>query len=203
MKTILFIRHGENDSIGKYLPGRKPGLHLNATGRQQAEMVAESLAHAGLNRIISSPLERATDTAEPLARRLGLQIEINQGFIEMDPGDWSGRTFEDLKNDPGWANLRVNPTEYAYPNGETFAATSGRVWAALMEVVEREPADSTVAIFSHADCIRLMLGRAIGLPLDRFTSLMIDTASLSILKFHRNHLIMHGQNIRLPYSWQP
>jgi probable phosphoglycerate mutase len=74
MGTFLLIRHAENDFVGSgRIAGRMPGVHLNVKGREQAEQLAARLAGAGIDRIFSSPLQRALETAAPLAARLGLQ----------------------------------------------------------------------------------------------------------------------------------
>lgn len=204
MTTIMLIRHGENDSIGRYLPGQRPGLHLNVAGQEQARQIAVSLADVPVSRVISSPMERAVETAAMLAEAKGLKIEIHPGFIEMHPGDWTGRSFPDLNNDPVWAKLRSSPDTCGYPGGEDFKDTQQRLWTALQEVLEQEVNEKGItAIFSHADCIRLILAKALEIPLKRYNRLMIDTASLSILVFRKGLIIMDGQNIRLPYAWQP
>ena len=80
MTTILLIRHGENDSLGKYLPGHLAFIHLNEAGKSQAFLVADSLKDIPITSIISSPLERAVETADPLAKMLGLTIDIRTGI---------------------------------------------------------------------------------------------------------------------------
>lgn len=204
MTTLLLIRHAENDSISRYLPGRQPGLHLNPAGAEQARLIAHSMANIPLSRVISSPLERAMDTASPLAESKNIQIAIHPGFTEMDPGDWSGRAFSDLKQDPAWARLRSDPDICGYPGGETFVNAQERLWSAIQEVVALEgDGKNIIAIFSHADCIRLILAKALEIPLKRYNRLVVDTASLSVLVFRKGLIIMDGQNIRLPYAWQP
>ncbi|MBA4420285.1 MAG: phosphoglycerate mutase [Anaerolinea sp.] len=204
MTTIMLIRHGENDSIGRYLPGQRPGLHLNVAGQEQARQIGLSLADVPVSRVISSPMERAMETAVPLAEARNLRIEIHPGFTEMHPGDWTGRSFSDLNNDPAWAKLRSDPDTCGYPGGEDFKETQQRLWTALQEVLDQEAIEKGItAIFSHADCIRLLLAKALEIPLKRYNRLMIATASLSILVFRKNLIILDGQNLRLPCKWQP
>jgi broad specificity phosphatase PhoE len=202
MTTILLIRHGENDSVGQWLPGRKAGLHLNFAGLEQAQQIAHCLEKAPITGVISSPMERAIETAVPLAQVQRLTVEIRNEFIEMEPGEWTGRKFTDLVNNTDWLELRKNPAASGFPGGETFAGAQKRLWKALRSVIHGNP-DGMVAIFSHADCIRLLTTKALGIPLKRFNRLLVDTASLTVLSFADGRTLMEGQNIRLPYSWQP
>ncbi len=203
MTTILLIRHGENDSLGKYLPGNLPGIHLNEAGKAQALLVADSLKDVPITSIISSPLERAVETAEPLAKMLGLPITLEPGFIEMSTGSWTGKNFPEVKGDPLWEKLRSDPENYGFPDGENFGAADERLWTALNKVIENQKDDAIVAIFSHSDCIKLLLTRAMEAPLKRYYSFNVDTASLNVLIFRKNRIYLDGQNLRLPYQWKP
>jgi broad specificity phosphatase PhoE len=203
MTTILLIRHGENDSLSKYLPGHLPGIHLNEAGKAQAQLVAESLKDVPITSFISSPLERAIETAEPLARILGLPINLDPGFIEMGTGSWTGKNFPDVKADPLWEKLRSDPEKYGFPDGESFGAAQERLWRALQQTIENQPEHAIVAIFSHSDCIKLLLTRAMDSPLKRYYSFSVDTASLNVLIFRKNRIYLDGQNLRLPYQWKP
>jgi probable phosphoglycerate mutase len=203
MKTILLIRHGENDSLGKYLPGQLPGIHLNDAGIAQAKAIAESLGNIPIKEIISSPLERAIETAFPLAKKLGLTPRPEPGFIEMNTGSWTGLHFPEIKKDPHWENLRSEPENHTFPGGESFVDASARLWNTLSRVVSGQSDETTIAVFSHSDCIKMLLARALDMPLKRYYSFSVDTCSLSILTFHKDRIYISGQNFGLPYQWQP
>ena len=203
MKTILLIRHGENDSLGKFLPGHLPGIHLNDAGKVQAKLVAESLKDIPIKTILSSPLERAVETASPLAEALGLEIKIEPGFIEMNTGEWTGMKFPDLKGNPTWEKLRKDPVNNTFPSGEGFREAQERLWTALQVVVETIGDNDCCVVFSHSDCIKLILARAMEMPISRYYSFTVDTASLSVLNFRKDRIYLDGQNLRLPYQWQP
>src|SRR5688572_33343777 len=100
--TFLLIRHGSTDWVGKALAGRLPGVSLDAAGRNQAQELADRLDERGIAAIYSSPLERARETAMPLAKRLDLPIELREAFTEIDFGAWQGRKIADLDHDPHW-----------------------------------------------------------------------------------------------------
>ena len=88
---ILLVRHGRTPTTGTILPGRAPGLHLAEEGRKEAEAAAERIARLkAVAAVYSSPLERARETAEPIAQRRGLEIRIEPGLIECEIGEWTG-----------------------------------------------------------------------------------------------------------------
>ena len=90
MTTFLLIRHALNDYVDKAIAGWTPEVHLNDVGRAQAERLAERLAQAPIAALYSSPLERARETAAPLAKRLGLEVRMCEAFGEIRYGEWTG-----------------------------------------------------------------------------------------------------------------
>src|SRR4051812_31452657 len=100
MAIFYLVRHGCNDVLGKALAARLPNIHLNAQGRAEALRIAEVLKLKGIQHVISSPMERARETAQPLADELGLSIELDEDFQEIAFGDWSGRAMAELESLP-------------------------------------------------------------------------------------------------------
>lgn len=94
MAIFLLIRHGENDWVGKKLAGRLPGVHLNKNGLTQAEELASSLRNLPIKAIYSSPLERAMETAQPLAEAKALEINICENLSEINFGNWQGKNHQ-------------------------------------------------------------------------------------------------------------
>ena len=101
MPILLLIRHGENEFVKQSrLPGRLPGIHLNEHGQEQALALAESLKTMPIRAIYASPLERALETAQPLADALGLAIQLRPGLCAFRAGNpswncrngWSGKS---------------------------------------------------------------------------------------------------------------
>src|SRR4051812_19673583 len=93
MTTFLLIRHAAHDLLGKVLAGRTADVHLNAHGKIEAERVAKQLAGLPVSAIYTGPLERAQETAWPLAERRGLATTVTAAFDEIDFGDWTARAF--------------------------------------------------------------------------------------------------------------
>ena len=181
MTTIFLIRHGLNDWTGKRLIGSTPGVHLNATGRQQAVAVAAALRKVHIEAIYSSPLERAMETAEPLSRLLNLPIQPHDGLKEVDFGEWQGFTTQRMKRQKLFKKVQEKPSEVQFPGGESFAEAQARVISALREVTSNGEQPKALACFSHADVIRLAIAGLIGLPLDSFQSLNTETGSISLV----------------------
>ncbi len=182
MPTILLIRHGENEytRTGK-LAGRLPGVHLNETGRQQAEKLARVLANAPVKAIYASPLERTQETAAPLAQALGLDVTIRPGLIETGIGDWEGQTLKALRKLKEWKVVQANPARFRFPNGESFWECQQRIVAEIEAIAaQHEPKDLLVCV-SHSDPIKLAVAHYQGLALDLFQRIMISTASITTL----------------------
>ncbi len=180
---ILLIRHGLNDYVKEHrLAGRTPGVHLNEEGLAQAAALAERLASASLAAIYSSPLERACETAAPLAERLALTVQLLDGVKETDCGEWTGQPLDELSKGDLWQQVQGCPSLFRFPGGESFAEIQARVVAALDFVRVTHPGQ-TVAVISHADPIKLAAAFYTGMPLDLFQRLEIAPASISELEF--------------------
>ncbi len=180
MTRFLLIRHGDNDFIGHAFAGRLPGVHLNERGREQAERLAERLAHEPIQRIFSSPLERALETAAPLARRLKVEVQQAEPLLEIDVGAWTGCKIADLASDPRWRLFNTFRGGTAAPGGELMLETQTRVVVFLQRLCDQYPGE-TIALVSHADVIRAALLYYLGMPLDLFQRLEISPASVSTL----------------------
>lgn len=182
MARFFLIRHGLNDETGKILSARKPGLHLNATGREQAQRLAAHLAQEPIRAIYSSPMERTLETAAPLAEKLGLEVRIDEGLNEFHFGEWTGYTFEDV--DQIEERQRYNHWRGGIrpPSGELALEMQVRVVAAIIHLNARHAPDDTLACFTHADPIRAVIAHFAGMPVDLYHRLEISPASLSIVE---------------------
>src|SRR5947209_7700870 len=112
---VLLVRHGQTPTTGKVLPGRAPGLHLADTGTAQAEAVAQRIASlTKVAAVYASPLERAKETAAPIAKAVGQKVVIERGLLECDFGDWTGRELKALYKEPGWAGVQRHPSGWRF-----------------------------------------------------------------------------------------
>jgi probable phosphomutase (TIGR03848 family) len=180
--VALLVRHGRTATTGRVLPGRAPGLHLSDTGRRQAERAAERIA--ALERrpvaVYSSPLERAVETATPIASALGLRVRTDKGLNECDFGDWTGARLAILRRRRQWRTVQLQPSTFRFPGGESFAEMQTRMTAALDRLAERHQGERFVAV-SHADPIKAVVAATAGIPLDLFQRLVVSPCSVSAL----------------------
>lgn len=180
MSVFLLIRHGHNDVLGKRITGRQPGVKLNDRGRAQAAALAARLADYGIGRIFSSPLERARQTAAPLARRLELPVEISEAIHEVDFGTWEGRTLDELAEDRRWRRFNQVRSVTRPPGGELMCEVQARMVGEIEALRGRYPG-AVIALISHGDPIKTALAHYAGLPLDFIARLEVSPASVSVL----------------------
>lgn len=182
MTLLLLIRHGENEytRTGK-LAGWTKGVHLNETGQKQALAVAERLGKAKLAAIYSSPLERAQETAKPLAKAKAIKVQISDGLGEVRYGQWQGKSLKVLARTKLWKVVQQHPAMMEFPQGETLRAVQARAVDAVEQIVRHHP-KAMVAAFSHGDVIKLLVAHYLGLPLDLFQRIAINTASITAFR---------------------
>jgi probable phosphomutase (TIGR03848 family) len=181
--VVLLVRHGVTPTTGRLLPGRAPGLHLSDEGRRQAEAAARRIARLGrVAAVYASPLERARETAAPIARARGLRVQLERDLMEADVGDWTGQSLKRLRRKPEWLIVERHPAGFRFPGGEALTAMQARVISALARLVERHPGATIVAV-SHADPIKAAVAHALGAHLDLFQRIVIGTASITTIAY--------------------
>ena len=196
MATIYLIRHGHNDFLEKrMLSGRLPGVHLSPEGRRQAESLAEILSSVKFRAIYASPLERAVETAEPLARAQGLDIQIREGLLEIGYGDWQGKSIKALRRRKIWPILQHTPSLARFPDGESFPEAQARVVAEFEAIRSSHGGkkDNIACVF-HSDPIKLTIAHYLGMPLDLFQRITISPASISALAIGDSGIHIIGLN---------
>jgi probable phosphomutase (TIGR03848 family) len=184
MTTILFVRHGTTATTGSVLPGRAPGLHLSERGVEQATALAERLGELGKrpSALYVSPLERARETAAPIAKALKLRAVVDKGLLECDFGQWTGKRLATLARRPEWRSVQHSPSTFRFPDGESFSEMQLRMWEAVTRIVKVHR-NRTVVVVSHADPIKAAVTYAQGVPLDLFQRTVISPCSLSAVAF--------------------
>ena len=196
MPLLLLIRHGENEFVktGK-MAGQLPDVHLNERGRKQAAELAEALKQVPLKAIYSSSLERAVETAEPIAEGRKLEIQLRPQLMDNDIGKWQGRTLKQLSRLKKWKIVQQAPSRFTFPEGESFLETQTRIASTLDEIAASHKPKDVVAVVFHADPIKLAVAHYLGMPLDYFQRLGCDTASVTVLYVSETgaHLIKLNQ----------
>ncbi|HJT68364.1 MAG TPA: histidine phosphatase family protein [Pyrinomonadaceae bacterium] len=180
MTTFYLVRHGSCDGLGKTIWGRTKGICLNEQGRAETQQLARRFADVKLDALYSSPLERARETADALARVAQLEIQQNDAFNEIDFGEWSGKSFEELARDERWQRFNSQRSMATIPGGESFIDSQTRAVNEL-EKLRQQHGEAHVAIVSHADVIKAVVGYVVGAPIDLQRRIEISPCSVSIV----------------------
>jgi broad specificity phosphatase PhoE len=177
------VRHGEHVWRGRgILAGRSAGVGLTAAGRIEIGAIGEQLAGEEIVALYASPLQRTRESAEILAARLGLRVQCRDDLIELDFGEWTGLSFDEVRRDDRWEAWRTRRSLAAVPGGESMRQVQVRAVDALAEL-HRTHERGTVVVVSHGDVIRSALLFVLGMPLDLYARIEIDLASISTIEF--------------------
>jgi 2,3-bisphosphoglycerate-dependent phosphoglycerate mutase len=187
MGTLLLIRHGRTDANATgVLAGRTPGVVLDEVGRTTTESLAKRLEAVKIAQVVSSPLERTLETASILFAK-DVEVALEDRLLECDYGDWQGAKLSELSVNELWPIVQQRPDEMIFPNGESMNDMSGRACQAIREwdaKLTAEHGDKVVwAAVSHGDIIKAICADAMGLPLRKFQSLLIEPASVSVIHY--------------------
>ena len=182
---FLLLRHGQTElSVERRYSGRgNPAL--TDLGRRQAEAAAQFIAQmGGIAAVITSPLQRAHDTASAAAKTLGLDVSVDADLIETDFGAWEGLTFsEAAERDPELHRKWLRDTSESPPDGESFDAAAERVGRARARIISEHPGE-TVLVVSHVTPIKTLLRIALDAGPSILYRMHLDLASLSIAEFY-------------------
>ncbi len=203
MPLFFLIRHGENDYVktGR-LAGRIPGVHLNEKGQKQARALGEALKDVPIKALYSSPLDRAMETAAPIAESHKLKIIMQPDLMDTHVGKWQGRSWKVLRLTKAWKIVQNSPSRFQFPEGESFPECQVRVVNVLERAVKKhnKPQD-VVAVVFHADPIKLAVAHFLGMPLDHFQRLSCDTGSLTALHVSEMGANLIKLNQRPPFDF--
>ena len=187
MGTLLLIRHGRTDANANgVLAGRTPGVVLDEVGISTTKSLASRLEAVKIAQVVSSPLERTLETAEILFGK-HVVVASEDRLLECDYGDWQGANLSELSVHELWPVVQQRPDEMIFPNGESMNDMSRRACQAAREwdaKLTSEHGDKVVwAAVSHGDVIKAICAEAMGLPLRKFQSLLIEPASVSVIHY--------------------
>jgi broad specificity phosphatase PhoE len=198
LTTFFLIRHAECRGLGQTLWGRTQGICLNDKGKLQAQGLAERFAEVKLEAIYSSPLERALETAEAIARVKNLEVKNNEAFNEINFGEWTEKTFDNLATDTVWRSFNAHRSDTQIPGGESFLEVQARVVKEL-ERLSEDHNSARVAIVSHADVIKAAVAHFAGIPIDLIDRIEISLCSVTAVAFDNEFARLLTINSR----WEP
>jgi probable phosphoglycerate mutase len=181
---IYLLRHGQTTfNVEGRLPGQLVGVALTDVGRRQAYRVAVALSGVPLASVVSSPLERALETARSVAKGGNLTVRVDDRLKDTDVGPWAGQKIAELeKADPRWKAFVEHPDEPP-PGVESLSQVQRRV-VAVIEELRRDPgAGEYIAVVSHADVVKLILAHYLGMHIQTVRFVSVGTASISALVF--------------------
>jgi probable phosphomutase (TIGR03848 family) len=186
--TVILLRHGRStaNSTG-VLAGRTLGVGLDEGGVAQAQALVERLAQLPLAAVVSSPLQRCQETVAPLAQARELEVTVDDRFIEVDYGQWTGRELSKLGKEPLWKVVQSHPSAAVFPGGEGLAALQARAVAAVREWDAKLAAEHGPHVLwlvcSHGDVIKAVLADALGVHLDGFQRIVANPCSISAVTY--------------------
>jgi probable phosphomutase (TIGR03848 family) len=182
--TVLLVRHGVTAANqGGVLAGWTPGIGLAEPGVEQARLLGERLADVPVAAIVSSPLDRCLQTAAALAAGRDLIVETDDRLGEARYGDWTGKALKVLAKDPLWKVVQAHPSAVTFPGGEALREIQLRAVDAVRERNAALGPDATWIAVSHGDVIKAILADALGMHLDGFQRIMVDPASVSVVRY--------------------
>jgi len=171
MTTFFFVRHGESEAnLARIFSGRRDSP-LTERGRAQAVTVADALDAVRFDRIVATPLSRSLDTALVVARRRKMPVDVVRDLIEIDVGDKTGATFDEVAGLPDWKDDGF----ISWPNGESLSHVLERSLRAL-KAIHRETPDGTVLVIGHGGVTRILVSHFLGILPKLDTSRQTNTA---------------------------
>ena len=187
--TVLLVRHGQTNSniTGYYMGNSDEGL--DETGYAQAHSLSSRLAKLPIVSVYSSPLRRAYNTALIIAKPHHLDVTISDDLIEIQLGDWGGLHTDEIRRrwPDLWQQLRTNPSELTFPNGESFKQLTERSVRVFDQVASANQGKPAVMV-THDAIIRALAAYALGVPNSIYRRVKIENASLSVIQVNDGKL---------------
>jgi probable phosphoglycerate mutase len=193
---IIFLRHAQAENNTKrILAGRTEGVHLTKAGIEQAESIAKYLKSLDISAIYSSPIERASHTAEIVAKNNSLDYELDDRITEIDMGRFTRMNYDDMFAKYGNIFLKFyeNDPVIAEHEVETFLEVQRRILDMVTHVVKKHKNENVILV-THMDPIKSILSIVMDLKPKTLFELIIANASLTIIKEHENKFSLSAIN---------
>lgn len=196
MPIVYMLRHAQSVANTKgILAGRDNSVALSKMGQQQSRLLVPYLSSIKFSKIYSSPLRRCIQTIEPFMQaNPDLDFKIDERFIEMDYGNWSGRRLAALSREKRWRDIQSKPSTFTFPDGESFRQMRRRVDQAILDLKNQK---SPILIITHGDIIKMAVTSLLNLPIDKFQSFVAEPASLTIFNIDRTRATLLQSNYKI------
>ncbi len=195
MTSIYLVRHGQTAWNKEEIFRGRTDVPLDETGLKQAELVGEYFKELKIHSIYSSPLSRAWQTAERIARIHHLKVQPLEGIMDMSFGNWEGRSHQEIReSDPEtYRQWREEPHLVRLPGGETLEDVRRRAMASLQEVLEKHP-EETLVFVSHRVVNKVLLCGILGIDNSHFWQIAQDTAAVNLIQYRKGKYILWLMN---------
>lgn len=203
MGSIIFLRHGQaKNNIERVLAGRTEGVPLTEQGIQQAQNIAKFVEKMNVSKIYSSPIQRAKQTAEIVAKHNSLDLSFDDRLIELDMGKFTGMKYDEIFNTHGNVFMKFysGDVEIAHNGVETFAEVKKRVLS-IVDHCLNEHQDQNVLLVTHMDPIKAMLSTVMDLKPESLFELIIANASLNVFRELGGNISLKALNVMDPHRF--
>lgn len=186
MTSIYLVRHGQTAWNKEEIFRGRADVPLNETGLKEAELAAEYFRGIQIDAIYSSPLSRAYQTAERIARICSLEVQRLDGLVDMSFGHWEGRALEEIKREDEelYRRWRESPHLVHFPGGESLDHVRDRSVATLETLIRLHP-EKTLILVSHRVVNKVLICAVLGLDNSHFWQIGQDTTAINLI--HHKH----------------
>jgi broad specificity phosphatase PhoE len=191
MTTLFLVRHGRTGWNKEQIFRGTKDVPLDAVGREEALVVGERLKAAGLRAVYSSPLSRAKETAEAIARFHSIEVQVMAGLNDLNFGEWEGLSLLAVKKQyPDlYHQWLQEPHRVIFPAGEGLDAVRSRAMKVVGGIIERHPQE-TVALVSHRVVLKVVICALLGLDNSHFWNIGQDTAAVNCFHYKNGSWIV-------------
>jgi broad specificity phosphatase PhoE len=193
---IIVVRHGQTEWNKKDIFRGRKDIPLDESGKKQAMLTAGRIAEMGLSvkAVYASPLHRAVETAQQIARIYGLKVIPKNELIEFDCGEWEGHCVEEVKKKypqiyTDWLN---HPEKLVIPGAESLEQVTKRVQVAVKSILKEAQGDTVIV--THKVINKVVIGCLMGWDQDHFWKLEQDLAAINIIEIQDRHAVVEMLN---------
>jgi broad specificity phosphatase PhoE len=181
--TVFLIRHGVTPWNAEQRVLGQRDIPLSPAGVHQAEAAATALASVKLGEVLSSPLQRAVQTAEIIGRSASIEVARDPRLIDFKLGKWTGMSYGEIAANDEYQQFLRQPDAMTIPGGESLDEIKRRAVSAVEQALSDSPSGDAVAIVTHAGIIRVLLAHYMGSPPANYHRIRVNPGSISILSF--------------------
>jgi len=195
MTSIYLVRHGQTAWNREEIFRGRTDVPLDETGLKQAELAGEYFKGMEINAIYSSPLSRASQTAQKIAQFHNLKVQPLPGIIDMSFGDWEGRQHQEIreKDSKTYRQWVEEPDLVRLPGGEGLDDVRVRSMAALEEVIRKHP-EKTLVLVSHRVICKVLICAILNLDNSHFWQITQDTTAINLIQYRKGKYILSLMN---------